>query len=301
MKNISTMLFKALAVTALLAGLSTGVFADGLLVIAHGSPDKKWNESVSKLEKDLRAELVGKGYRAVSVCFLETEPSIENGVKALEKAGVKHIFALPLFMAPSEHLNADIPAVLGLYYDPAIARQLKDEKISVVRSAVPITMGPPLMYGELLGKAMLRRVKELSRRSSDEAVIYLAHGSEMYEPLWNKMMDEIGKYVADGTGIASREHVFVEVGQSFVEKGVPAIEKALSAKPRVLVVSLYLGLGARGLYERSLRAEPDIKKRFDDLVKNDALAFSPGGILPDHTDLLLEWILQRARENTAFR
>ena len=74
----------------------------------------------------------------------------------------------------------------------------------------------------------------------------LAHGSDRYDSVWRSVCEEICVQIKENSGIDRFEYAFVQVGQQFSERGVPAIERALKDRPRVLVVGLYLSLSVKG-------------------------------------------------------
>jgi len=109
-------------IVILLVLIATNSFAQeklGLLIIAHGSPAKQWNQPVLDIENQVKELLRTKNvtdFDEVQIALMEfTEPSIATVVKDMENKGITKIFALPLFIAPSGHSLYDIPTILGLY------------------------------------------------------------------------------------------------------------------------------------------------------------------------------------------
>ena len=281
------------------AARGDGPSGRGLLLVAHGSSDSGWNEQVHHLGELVRGKLAagdGGGFSRVAVGFLEAEPSIRAGVARLEAQGVREIYALPLFMTPSEHLASDVPTVLGLYRERHQVERLRQEGIGLVHSQARITLGPPLAYGDLLQTVLLRQVSELSREASREGIVYLCHGSELYRPYWDRLLKEVAEPIAQRTGIGYWTYAYVGVGQSLIRTGLPAIEKAAAVRPRILVVSLYLGLSARELIERAVAKNEPIRTALQKRIDSGALVLGSKTLLPDANDLLTDWILQRARE-----
>ncbi len=271
----------------------------GLLLVAHGSSDPGWNEQVNRIGAQLRQKLPktdAGGFTRVAIGFLESEPSISAGVKQLEQAGIAEIYAVPLFLTPSEHLLYDVPTVLGLYRDQRTVEQLRREGIALVRSPARITLGPPLTYGDLLPEVLARQVAGLSRQSAQEGIVYLCHGSELFRPLWDGLVKAVAERVARQTGIADWDYAYVQVGQSFAKAGVPVIEKVAAAKPRVLVAGIYLGLSAQDLYERGTRRDPALQDALRKRIDAGKLVFDSKALLPEGEDLLVDWVLTRARE-----
>ncbi len=271
----------------------------GLLLVAHGSSDPGWNEQVNRIGEQLRRKMAQTdtgGFTRVTVGFLESEPSLATGVRQLEQAGVAEIYAVPLFLTPSEHLLYDVPTVLGLYRDQRTVEQLRREQIALVRSRTPITLGPPLMYGDLLPEVLARQVAGLSRSSAQEGIVYLCHGSGPFQPLWDDLVKTVAERVTRQTGIADWSYAYVQVGQSFVKTGVPAIEKMAAVKPRVLVVGIYLGLSAQDLYQRGSRRDPALRDALQRRIDAGKLVFDNQALLPEGEALVVDWIVKRARE-----
>ncbi len=88
----------------------------GLLIIAHGSPSKEWNEAVFDLENQVKELLKSKnisGFDEVSAALMKfSEPSVNSVIKDMENKGTTEIYSLPLFIAPSEHSVYDLPPIL---------------------------------------------------------------------------------------------------------------------------------------------------------------------------------------------
>jgi sirohydrochlorin ferrochelatase len=83
----------------------------GLLILAHGSPDRKSNASIYGIARRVRA--TGR-YAAVSVCFLGlNKPSIPTAIDQLIARGIRHIVAAPYFLHLGSHVAEDLPLVIG--------------------------------------------------------------------------------------------------------------------------------------------------------------------------------------------
>lgn len=259
----------------------------GLLIIAHGAPQKEWNRPVLNLEKDVK-QLISKNgenpFCKIKVALMEfNEPSIYTTVKEFEKHSIEKIYALPIFIAPSGHSVFDIPTILGLYKDNKILNQLKEEKIKVVDTNIKISLGPTLNYGNLLKEIMLDRVKELSLNINNESLVILAHGDKNYEKIWSDLCREIGSYICGKTGIKYFNYAFVGVGQTFTVNGVPKILKANEKYKKTIVQGLYLSMGVKNM-----------SKRYQGIFKGKNIVFSNKGLLPDKR--VSEWIVNRALE-----
>ncbi|MCK4407017.1 MAG: sirohydrochlorin cobaltochelatase [Bacteroidales bacterium] len=270
----------------------------GLMIIAHGSPAKQWNQPVLDLEnqvKQLFDEKKITKFNEVRVALMEfTEPSIASVIKDFEDKGITKVFALPVFIAPSGHSIYDIPTILGLYFDKEMIDELKEEGIKIVDSKINITVGPSLDYENIMKDILLDKVKNLSDNPEEEALIILAHGDKNFMPIWEKLSNETGNYILGKTGIEYFDKAFVEVGQSFSIDGVSPILKAFENKKKVIVVGMYLSMGVKNMAENSgfimMGRTIESKKMFEG--KN--IVFAEHGLLPDKR--IAEWIVDRAVE-----
>ncbi|MCD4746731.1 MAG: CbiX/SirB N-terminal domain-containing protein [Bacteroidales bacterium] len=270
----------------------------GLMIIAHGSPAKQWNQPVLDLEnqvKQLFDEKKITKFDEVRVALMEfTEPSIASVIKDFEDKGITKVFALPLFIAPSGHSIYDIPAILGLYYDQEMIDELEEEGIKIVDTKIKITVGPTLDYENVMKGILLDKVNNLSDNPAEEALILLAHGDKNFKPIWEKLTNETGNYILGKTGIEYFDKAYVGVGQSFAVDGVNPILKASENKKKVIIVGMYLSMGVKNMAENSgiimLGRTMESKKMFEG--KN--IVFAEHGLLPDKR--IAEWIVDRAVE-----
>lgn len=81
-----------------------------IILFAHGSRDPEWAmpfHSIQRLIALQRPEL------AVELAFLEfAEPSLEQTIERLARAGHRVITIAPLFMAQGGHLRNDLPRII---------------------------------------------------------------------------------------------------------------------------------------------------------------------------------------------
>lgn len=126
----------------------------GLLIIAHGSPSKEWNEAVFDLENQVKELLKSKnisGFDEVSAALMKfSEPSVNSVIKDMENKGTTEIYSLPLFIAPSEHSVYDLPPILWLYYEEEKINEIKKEDGKIVNTKIKITLGPTLNYKNVM-------------------------------------------------------------------------------------------------------------------------------------------------------
>ena len=276
----------------------------GLLIIAHGAPFPEWNKPVLVLEKQV-VELLGQDnpFAAVKVAMMEfAKPTIADRVREMEKMGCSRIVAVPLLIAPSSHSHWDVPALLGLYSDDEMKKELESEGLEVVQSKLPITITPTLNHGDLIPEVLLDRVKALSKNSEDEALILLAHGDEMTPPLWDELMKRTMTYICGKTGISYADYAFVHVGQSYDTNGVSIIAQAAENRKRVIVVGAYLSMGVDGMHARYVKTFPMKAMSMPGLVnplEKVDLALATDGLLPDKR--VAQWIVDIAKREATSR
>jgi len=288
-------------ITILLILVSTNSFAKdkiGLLIIAHGSPSKQWNQPVLNIENNVKSLLKEKqitDFDEVRVALMEfTEPSISTVVKEMEDKGITRIYALPLFIAPSGHSVYDVPTILGVYYNKQIANAIKAEGTKIVNSKTKITVGPSLYYKDVIKDILLERVQELSKDPQNEALVILAHGDKDFYPSWEGLANEVGNYILAKTGIEYFNKAFVEVGQSFATNGVSSILNAYSQKDKVIVVGMYLSLGVKNMPKKSGILMMGHTIDGQKMLEGINISYSDKGLLPSKK--ITEWIVERGSE-----
>ncbi|MGD8453342.1 MAG: CbiX/SirB N-terminal domain-containing protein [Phycisphaerae bacterium] len=268
----------------------------GLLLVAHGAPWAEWNKPLLDLEQQVRQELGTDGpFQAMKLVFMEfTEPTVLDGVQALEAAGCDRIVAVPLLIAPSTHSHQDVPSLLGLYTDARVRAALHAEGATPASSKLPITVTPTMDYGELLESVLLRRVQELSQDPANEAVVVLAHGDEQFEPIWGNRMRKLVTYLCGKTGISYGDYAFVHVGQGYGLNGVPVIAAAAGNRPRVLVVGCYLAMGTIGMHHRYMHTAAAGNIPMPNPLVGKDIAVARHGLLPDPE--VARWVIATAKQ-----
>lgn len=284
-------------------GQSTGSDAQrktgrpGLLIIAHGSPAKPWNQSVLEQEQKVRAAFADDNpFATIKVVFMEfAEPNVADGLETLQGAGCNHIVAVPLMVAPSSHSHWDIPALLGIYSDPEIEKALRSEGARLVRPTVPVTLTTTLAESDVIEQIMLKRARQLSSDPDKEALVLLAHGSEAIPPAWDRFLKRTVTYICGRTGISYGDWATVAVGQRY-GRAVAAIQEAAEHRERVIVVGAYLSLGVKRMHDRwltRLEKQGAGMHGAENPLEGLNVHFSEQGLLPD--ELVTQWIVDTAR------
>ncbi|NOX57081.1 MAG: hypothetical protein GXP27_22140 [Planctomycetes bacterium] len=279
--------------TALITITVTSVYAGpGLLLIAHGSHDAKWNQRVRELgELVARRVKNGDPFLAVRTAMLgHSSPTVADAVRELEKKGCDRVIAVPLFIAHSSHTLFDVPTVLGLYFSPQVKSALQREGVAVARPRVPITLCEPVST-KVLAEFAWRQARQISRQPEHEALLLMAHGSSRHATLVNDRLREIATFCAGRMGIDSADWVFADHGPLYLDNAVPAILRALRRKDRVLVLGMYVSLSAediRVIGTRGRREPPQLRE----MIRNGRVVFSDARLV-EHPGLA-DWIIEVA-------
>ena len=281
----------------LCAAVSVAEAKNALVVIAHGSPMESWRKPVLELETSVRNQIKAaqlKGIDYVRVALMEyTEPSVASVVKDCEAQGVDSIFALPLFIAPSGHTEEDLPNILGWKYNPYVREELAEEKTEMVKSKLPIVLGPTFYYSYVLEKVMAQRVKSFSKDAANEAVIFLAHGDEERIGFWKSLLGNVSKYVKENCGVTYVDGELIEMGHNFGNELMPLLEKAAQTKKRIFVQGIYLTSDVKRMADRH-----KMQERQADLVKARGveIVYSNEGVLPASSDLVTNWVVEQTAQ-----
>jgi len=241
---------------ALLVAVSVAAIAQddgrvGVLIIAHGAPMPAWNKLPTDLAATVQERLAQDGSGMVArIAFLEfAKPSIADAIGELEAQGIDHIVAVPLFITQSSHTFLDIPCALGLLYHPETLEALKEEGTQPARPKARVILTTTLCCSGLLPQIMLQRAKAISNKPEEEAVVVLAHGSPRFSWPWRENLRKVTKVLREKGGFASARYVFVGTGEGMADKGVAALTAAAKRGKRVLVLGLYVGMGADTIVE----------------------------------------------------
>ncbi|MCK0106264.1 CbiX/SirB N-terminal domain-containing protein [Marinobacter sp. S0848L] len=79
-----------------------------IILLAHGSSDKRWCETFEKL-----AEPTLNSIDNATIAYMElAEPSMETIVAQAKSQGAKEFTVVPLFLAAGRHLRKDVPAMI---------------------------------------------------------------------------------------------------------------------------------------------------------------------------------------------
>ncbi|MDR1491634.1 MAG: CbiX/SirB N-terminal domain-containing protein [Planctomycetaceae bacterium] len=296
-------------------GLFTATFAGepsvhhgkpGLLILSHGAPSPRWQESLKKLEENVSSlNEKEKTFHAVTAVNMEfARPDTADGVETLEKAGCDRIIVVPAFICPTSHTHFDVPAALGIYVSPATRRTMKAENARPAAPRVPVTLTQTIGQGNLLEKYVRDEIAAISVNPEEEAVLLISHGDEGHAGLIDRIMKKLLKAALESKNIAEGEYAYCGVGQSYKENVVPAIQKLAEKKKRVLIVGFYLVSSAKTIDQAGSRMRSFRRNRQSESSEKPAenkssldgldVRFSERGVIT-HADMPA-WVLQTATE-----
>ncbi len=83
---------------------------NGLLLIAHGTPQESANEPIWQVLTSLETK---PEITAAQLCFMEINtPSIAKGIDILISKGITHVSAVPYFLQLGSHVREDLPKAI---------------------------------------------------------------------------------------------------------------------------------------------------------------------------------------------
>lgn len=232
----------------------------GILVLAHGA-GPEWNQAV----KDAVAGVNG-GYKKVIVFGMGDASSIQRGVDKLEKAGVKAIVVVPLFLSSHSEMYRNLEYVLGIREEPDVLFWMlmtggeeeghAEHQMSVtkqVKFSVPHAVVPAIDYEPLVQAILVERAAEALRGKNDASVFLLAHGPISAEDnnLWLLDLNRYTAVLSDRfPGAKFSAHTFRDDAPSFIKEPAvrkiqDAIKKEKESGREVVVIPYLLAPGGR--------------------------------------------------------
>lgn len=255
----------------------------GVLLVNHGSVAESWRNMLLDVETQVKEEVLkNPKISKITTAFMEyTEPSIATRLKEFDEEDFDEVVLIPIFLTVSSHYSHDIPVICGLQADPKIQETLKKEKIEVYKANARVTITPPLDYTTILKKNVERRVNALSKDAENEAVLLVAYGDADYNQQWEKMVDEIGKYLKIKTGHESIAYAWCGhlVGYS-TDPTLNGIQKLHELEDNVIVIPV---LVANDPY-----FQKDIIQKACDMAEGKVL-YKQDAILPDPN--INQWVV----------
>jgi sirohydrochlorin ferrochelatase len=211
----------------------------GLLLVNHGSRSETWRNALLDLEKRVTDTILGRGkIKGIKTAFMEyTEPSIATRLKEFDKEGYTDVIIVPVFLTVSTHSFDDIPTIVGLKEDPKSMETLKIEKIERYTPTAKVHIAPLLDFTDVLQKNLLRRTAALSEYGADEALVLIAYGDHTYNTEWTELLNKVGGYVQQHTGIKGFAYGWCgHVASYSSDSTTVAIKRGLKDAKRAIVI-----------------------------------------------------------------
>lgn len=239
--------FDSFIAVILFALLACGVSAEGavaekkigVLLVNHGSRSATWRNSLLDLETRVRPALLdGQHIKGLKTAFMEyTEPSIATRLKEFDAEGFSDVVLVPIFLTVSPHTFDDIPTIIGRKVDPQSLEMLKIEKIERYTPRANVVLAPNLNFPGVLKENVLRRVKQLSSSPAEEGLVLIAYGDTTYEKEWASLLQSVGEYVKEKTGIEAHSHGWCgHIAHYSPARTTEAIEKVLQTKKKAVTI-----------------------------------------------------------------
>jgi hypothetical protein len=265
-----------------------------VLMVNHGSRSETWRNALLKLEESVRDSIMMDGQvQEVKTAFMEyTEPSIATRLKELDKAGFTDIIIIPVFLTVSSHSFDDIPTIIGQKEDPNSMETLKIEKIERYTPKARTYITPLLDFTEILQKNILRRVQAISKDPAKEGLVLIAYGDATYNTEWTALLNKVGTYVKDNSGIAEHSYGWCgHVAHYNPDSTAVAINRVLATKETAVVIPVLVA------HDEMFQ----VKIIGDGIAKIDnhkaKVIYKPDAILPDVN--VENWVISVAKEYVA--
>ncbi|HLA84354.1 MAG TPA: CbiX/SirB N-terminal domain-containing protein [Thermoguttaceae bacterium] len=216
-----------------------------MLLVSHGSHSEGWRKTVLDIEQSVRNDILRGGRVAeVRSAFMEyTEPSIATQLKAFDREGFADVILVPLLLTVSSHSFDDIPTIIGQKQDHLTANTLPLQGIEIYEPKARVCIAPLLDFPAVLGKNVVRRVRQMSKAPANEGVVLVAYGDKQYEEEWNRLLEKVGNELRSETGVDCIRHSWCgHIVQYKSEPTAAAIRDVLDSKQRAIVVPVLVAV-----------------------------------------------------------
>ncbi len=285
-------LLRTLACCPLLPILARGACADplpattsaphsagsGILLLAHGSNDRRWNDQVLAVAAQTDASM------PTEVAFgMASRATMRDAIARLRARNVERIIAVPLFVSSHSSVIDCTAYLLGLRDDappqlPMFAAmthggghaggQMHDmgqtppagTATMQLHIDVPLRISPALDHHPTVAAILGDRAASISREPAHETVLLVAHGpvEDADNQLWLADIRQLASQMRARKGfhaidcMSLRDDAAPEIRDAASAQLRQRVEQAQAAGDQVLIVPLLLSYGGieRGLRER---------------------------------------------------
>lgn len=202
----------------------------GVLIISHGSRNRRWIDAVDGLLAQVQTNVV---LEAVFLDMVEKR-TIEAGIRRLEADGVQEILVVPLFVSDGSTHLSEIRYALGLDELAAIETELKP-----IPSQARIVWGRPMNDHPLVYAILRDRIRALSTCPEDEVLLLVAHGSDTarFAERWQHVLGQLSAKLRHELGLSGASYATIHPDT------VARRARVLARKNQVLVVPLFVSPG----------------------------------------------------------
>src|SRR3989304_1266726 len=208
----------------------------GILILAHGSKDKRWEDAVRSV-----AEPIKQRY-PLEIAFGMADPAtMQQAIDKLEAEGVTRIVVVPLFISSYSPIIRQNEYLLGLrkkLADPPMMMQHSSDghesnhlshggelpSLRPLRVNAQVILTKALDDNPLVAEILDERINELSKDPPNETVILVAHGPNDEEDNrnWLGTMESIADriYVSRSEARMRFKHIFCVTVRDDAEKAV---------------------------------------------------------------------------------
>lgn len=187
----------------------------GVLVLAHGSRDDAWDNSIHEVIKS-----VEESYPTQVAFGMANPTTMQPAIDSLEQSGVKKIVVVQLFVSShspiirqNEYLLgirdslADAPMLMMHHMMPSkdesndmgaeMSHSKEDKKLNQLDINADIILTDPLDDHELVAGILMDRINALSKNPAKETILIVAHGpnSEQDNQNWVKSMESLAQQI----------------------------------------------------------------------------------------------------------
>lgn len=263
----------------------------GILLVNHGSRSETWRQALLDLETSVKDSILAGGeVSGIKTAFMEyNEPSIATRLKEFDAEGFTDVIIVPVFLTVSPHSFDDIPTIIGQKEDPQSLEVLKIEKIERYTPKARTHITPLLDFTNIVQQNILRRVEALSTDSANEGLVMIAYGDETYTKEWSELLNNVGDYVKQHTGISAHAHGWCgHIAHYNPDSTTVAINRVLNQKKKAIVVPVLVAHDE--MFQVQIIGDGIAK------IKNyqSVVTYKPDAILPDPN--VSQWVIDISRE-----
>jgi sirohydrochlorin cobaltochelatase len=199
----------------------------GVLLIAHGSSNPRWEKDIEFAIGQVETEL------PIVVSYLEftEEKTIKKGVRELENRGIETIIAIPIFISSgSTHID-EIKYALGVIEHTPI-----DTDLTRIQTDSHLIWCDPMDDHPAVLELLVERVNSLSVEPKNESLLIVAHGSDEsnFHEIWENLLERIKENI-------SQHFSFQEVVHGTLHPdNLRETAESLSNESTILVLPLFL-------------------------------------------------------------